>query len=299
MKLALLTLLWFPSNSFFISTKSNHRHATNLQGKKDKKDKRSSGMGFSKSSNSKSTIKVRQTYGTRQSPQDALIDIEGAMGEFFRSNEEWHPLFASIAQRDDVPAFDFINGEKCGEEIVYNDNSPWQKLPQVPTGDEKDEDMAVIAKVLDSWQKALTDIPVNEALKEDGNDLHFLEEGRRILCLSRFQVLANGDFENFESSLEKHDVLFQTCWSEIMHLMKEDNPDSGSLIILPDSYDVDDLKQFTDMNVLRPLQWLGINNNIIEVASLQRESPCIRLLHKLSDIPSLEMRDKQLEEENE
>jgi len=242
---------------------------------------------------------VRQTYGAKQAPKDPLIDVEGAMGDFFRSNEEWHPLFASIAVSDDVPAFDFIDEEKCGEEIVYNNDSPWKQLPHDPTGDEKEEGMAVIANVLDSWQQALTDIPVTGSLKEDVNDSHFLEEGRRILCLTRFQVLANRDFENLESSLEKHDTLFQTCWSEIVHLIKEDNLDSGSLIILPDSYDVDDLKRFTDMNVLRPLQWLGINNNLIEVASLQRGSPCIRLLHKLSDIPSLEMRDKQLEEKNE
>ena len=266
-----------------------------LQLAKKRSSETNSGKGFGKTS--KSTIKVRQTYGSKQLPKDVLIDTEGAMKEFFLSKEEWHPLFASIASSDNVPALDFMK-QSYGHEVTFEDTlSPWQQLPSVPTGENKDELMAVIAKVLDSSQQALVDIPVNEASKDDGDDLHFIEEGRRILCLDRFQVLENEEFMSFDSHIERHDVMFQTCWSEIMYLMKENVPDSGSLIILPDVYDLTDLKQFADMNIMRPLQWLGIDSNVMEVAALQRNSPCIRLLHKLSDIPSLEARDQKLKEE--
>ena len=269
---------------------------------KKKKPSSSSGKGFGKPA--KSVIKVRQTYGTKQNPKDVLIDMEGAMENFFRDKEEWHSLFVSIASSDDVPGLDFIDSSivQKGEKVTFDQNdetTPWKELPAVPSGDDREELMPVIAKVLDSWQQALVDIPVNEASKEDSDDLHFLEEGRRILCIQRFQVLANNEFLSANSAIEKHDILFRTCWSEILYLMTQDIPDTGSLIILPEDYDLNDLKQFTDMNILRPLEWLGIDSTVMEVASLQRESPCIRLLHKLSDIPDLKMRDAQLKADEE
>ena len=278
-----------------ICRSSTGKSTTTLYGAKSS----SSGKGFGKAVAEKSTIKVRQTYGKSQRPKDELIDKEGAMEEFFRTKEEWHPLFASLAASEKVPAMDFLPGFNVGAEISFEEGKPWQNLPNVPTGDNKDDLMGIVAKVLDASQQALVDIPVNEATKEDGDDLHFLEEGRRILCLKRFQVLSNEDFRSSESAIERHEKLFQTCWSEIMYLMKEGEEDSGSLIILPDMYDVTDLKRFTDMNILRPLDWLGIDSSVLEVASLQRESPCIRLLHKLSDIPSLQARDSKLENESQ
>lgn len=285
----------------------NHSHigtqltTTAIHSKKPKKGRNATssggGKGFGKSD--KSNIKVRQTYGLTQQPKDAFIDVEAAMGNFFRSKEEWHPLFASVASDGDVPASQFLEAEGINQDLIFREDTPWQKLPQVPGGDNKDELMAIIAKVLDSSQQALIEIPVNEALKEDENDLHFIEEGRRILCLNRFQVLTTDEYLSFSSTLERHDKIFSLVWSEIYHLIKEDVADSGCLIILPELYDIADLKQFTDLNVLRPLEWLGVESNVLEVASLQRDSPCIRLLHKLSDIPSLETRDQQLEEAGE
>ena len=46
---------------------------------------------------------------------------------------------------------------------------------------------------------------------------------------------------------------------------------------------VSDLRRFVDMNLQRPLEWLGIPH--FEVASMERGSPAIRLIHKLSEIP--------------
>ena len=259
-----------------------------------KKLSNSSGKGFGKTL--EKSIKVRQTYGRAQRPKDELIDTEGAMEEFFRTKEEWHPLFASLATSDKVPAIDFLPGVDVGNnnKLSFDDGNPWKELPNVPSGDDKDELLGIVAKVLDASQQALVDIPVNEATKEDNDDLHFLEEGRRILCLKRFQVLQNED-----CAIKRHEKLFETCWSEITYLMKSGEEGSGSLIILPDIYDVTDLKRFTDMNILRPLEWLGIDSSIMEVASLKRESPCIRLLYKLSEIPSLEARDNELQNESE
>jgi hypothetical protein len=84
--------------------------------------------------------------------------------------------------------------------------------------------------------------------------------------------------------IESHESLFTTCWSEITHLAQEDEADTGSLILVP-GYEIEDLRRFTDMNLQRPLQWLGIDGSF-EVASLKRGSPAIRLIHKLSDMPT-------------
>lgn len=302
-RFGIVSLLCIQINAFNINHAPSiiNRPLITLNAKK-KKELSSSGKGFGKPA--KSVIKVRQTYGMKQNPKDVLIDMEGAMKNFFCDKEEWHSLFASIASSDDVPGLDFIDSSivKKGETVKLDqgdDTTPWKELSAVPSGDDKDELMPIIAKVLDSWQQALVEIPVNEASKEDSDDLHFLEEGRRILCIQRFQVLANDEFLSANSAMEKHDILFRTCWSEIMYLMEQDVPDTGSLIILPDDYDLSDLKQFNDMNILRPLEWLGIDSTVMEVASLQRESPCVRLLHKLSDIPDLKMRDAELKKEEE
>ena len=137
----------------------------------------------------------------------------------------------------------------------------------------------MLAKVLDSMHAGLVDIPVTEGTKEDSNDLHFLEEGRRILAITRFHVLQGVT----GGSVESHDRLFSTCWSELMELRVQNEVSSGSLIVVPD-YDIADLRRFTDINLLRPLEWLGVQADF-EVTSLERGSPAIRFLHKLQDMP--------------
>jgi hypothetical protein len=39
------------------------------------------------------------------------------------------------------------------------------------------------------------------------------------------------------------------------------------------------------MNLQRPLEWMGLEN-VFEISSLERESPAIRLIHKLQDMPT-------------
>ena len=185
MRLIIIALILTHIHSFYINNVSI-RPKTILQSKKKSSSSHSSSRGFGKSA--KSIIKVRQTYGSTQKPRDELIDTEGAMKSFFNSKEEWHPLFASLVSADNVPALDFLNGLEIGDDLAFEDETPWRKLPQVPEGDNKDEQMAAIAKVLDSWQQALVDIPVNEASKEDVDDMHFIEEGRRILCMNSYHL---------------------------------------------------------------------------------------------------------------
>lgn len=259
-----------------------------LDAKKKKKSNSNSrpdaaGFGAGMDKVDRSKINVVKTYESRlQKPIPDLIDAEAAMINFFKSNEDWHPLFRSLISssdnEEDLPAFSFLDPHEG--ELQFGSEVPWKILEPIP----EDEHKPTLALVLDSSQQALVDIPVTEGLEQDDNDLHFLEEGRRILALSRFQVLS-GDAD-ISSTIDKHDELFSTCWSEIHSLASEGQPDTGSLIILPETYDMSDLRRFTDMNILRPLEWLGLGNDF-EVTSLQRENPCIRLIHQLSGMRDL------------
>eukprot|EP00550_Attheya_septentrionalis_P006429 CAMPEP_0198282764 /NCGR_PEP_ID=MMETSP1449-20131203/2527_1 /TAXON_ID=420275 /ORGANISM="Attheya septentrionalis, Strain CCMP2084" /LENGTH=280 /DNA_ID=CAMNT_0043979155 /DNA_START=97 /DNA_END=939 /DNA_ORIENTATION=+ len=230
-----------------------------------------------------------KSYGSEASaPIRDMIDSESAMAEFFRSNEEWSRLFRSMAHHEDVPAMDFLK-DVDDSMMSMEDGGPWRALKGMPEGDDK---LSVVANFLDSMQQALIDIPVNEAVNEDENDLHFLEEGRRMLCVSRFHVLQ--DIRG--GSVEHRDELFATVWSELNHLRSADEPNTGSLILLPD-YDMSDLRRFMDMNLHRPLEWLGIDSALLEVACLERGSPAIRVLHKLSDMPNEPWNEDEDEEE--
>jgi hypothetical protein len=220
-----------------------------------------------------------KTYGEDVAPIKDLIDTgEAAMKEFFSSNEEWMPLFRNLVDSSSsVPAMSCMDGVDAGDFDFHETSSPWRKLEAIPTDDKA---KAVLANFLDNLQTSLIDIPVDESTEEDENDLHFLEEGRRMLVVSRFHVVQ----ETEKGSIESYDALFRTCWSELVHLRREDEDNTGSLIVVPDT-DLADLRRFTDMNLQRPLQWLGVDSHF-EVASLQRGSPAIRLIHKLSEMPT-------------
>jgi len=216
-------------------------------------------------------------------PVQGLLDMESAMGEFFSSREDWHPLFRSLAVDTTVPAMTLLektlvvgDGDDDGFEF-HESTSPWRRLQAIPTGDDERE---VLANFLDAMQQSLVDIPVDETTKDDENDLHFVEEGRRMLVCSRFHVIQNMD----QRTVDSYDSLFHACWNEIAELSMTDEIDTGSLIVVPD-LDYEELRQFADMNLQRPLQWLGMND-IFEVASLERGGlGVVRLIHKLSEIP--------------
>ncbi|CAJ1915841.1 unnamed protein product [Cylindrotheca closterium] len=239
----------------------------------------SAGKGFGKSDDERNDKEpLKKSYGkSALSPNKNVIDEEGAMEFFFESNEEWKPLFSTImADTPDVAASDYVKKSEASDAFEFNENtSPWKRLEGIPT-DESDRE--VLAGFLDSMQQSLIEIPVDERTKDDENDLHFLEEGRRMLVCSRFHVVTGVG----KGAIEKHDSLFSTCWNEITQLVQEDESDTGSLIVVPEC-EMNDLSLFADMNVQRPLQWLGIDHKF-EVVSVHHGRPAIRLIHKLSDM---------------
>jgi len=209
-------------------------------------------------------------------PIKDVIDIEGAMSAFFGSKEDWSPLFRFLATDATVPAMTFLGGSP-GDQVVFDEPNSIVRLQEAIPTDEADR--GVLAGFLDAMQQSLLDIPVNEFVKEDDADMQFLEEGRRLLVVGRFQVLrgiSGGTIQCFDN-------LFSTCWNELAELSRSNEPNTGSLIVVPD-YDFSDLRRFTDMNLQRPLEWLGLGGTF-EVTSLERGSPAIRLIHKLSEMP--------------
>jgi hypothetical protein len=236
---------------------------------------------------------LEKTYDrVATSPRADLIDQEAAMNEFFTSNEEWHPLFRNFATSRFVPAMSFLGSttmDPNAPKVFDFDNTqaPWRRLDGIPTDESERQ---VLANVLDCMHASLINIPVDEATNEDDNDLQFLEEGRRMLALSRFHVLQGVT----GGSVECYDALFSTCWSELMELRTINEASTGSLIVVPD-YEISDLKRFTDMNLLRPLEWLGLQADF-EITSIHRGSPAIRLLHKLQDMPEEPWKEDPVEE---
>mmetsp|Transcript_42104 Transcript_42104/g.47577 ORF Transcript_42104/g.47577 Transcript_42104/m.47577 type:complete len:300 (-) Transcript_42104:8-907(-) len=239
------------------------------------------GKGFGKyNSNKKAFVK---SYGEKElSPIKDLIDEESSMREFFVSNEEWRPLFRSLTNDDpSIPATSFItnkNEEKNAFEFHEN-TSPWRRLKATPS---EQTEISILSNFLDAMQKSLIeDIPVNEATKDDENDLHFIEEGRRMLVCTRLHAVQGIE----TGSIDSFDRLFGMCWSEVIELSDKNEIDTGSLIVSP-NIQYDDLRRFVDMNLQRPLKWLGQNNNF-EVVALERGGlGVIRIIHKLSDIPT-------------
>lgn len=240
-----------------------------------------SGMGFGKDGRDGKQPLSKKSYGEEAlAPIKDLIDEESGMREFFLSNEEWQPLFRSLVGNSLVPAMSFmVSPSTATKDFDFDEETkPWRRLQAIPT---KEDDKAVLAEFLDAMQNSLIDIPVDESVKEDDNDLHFIEEGRRMLVCSRFHVVKGME----KGSIESFDSLFATCWSEIIELRQVNEIDTGSLIVVP-GLGYDDLRRFVDMNLQRPLQWLGIQD-VFEVASLEHGGlGVVRLIHKLSEIPT-------------
>jgi len=217
------------------------------------------------------------------------------------------------------------SSEQMMEELLFDDsNYPWRNLPHLPSGTENMAKLSAFLDASQKALVDIP-ITAGGEKEDDANDLHFIEEGRRyeplmgvillspsspncrhyflssnfidlcyirhlrLLVLNRFHVLTMepaGDIMTAQQqSKALDDLLFQTCWSEIQALRSAGDADSGSLILCPD-VEIGKLRAFLDVNVLRPLSWLGIED-CFEVTSYQRGSPAIRMIHKLSSIPEL------------
>lgn len=242
------------SNAFVHPGIINPLPATNLYSKssgdadssRERKGFGGKGFGSNDSGYSRRLIEtLDKTYGEEQTMKykDIVIDNEAAMSEFFATNSEWHPLFRSIMMAEDtsksavdikvnnfeaVAAFHILSSVPEGE-IVYDDYSPWKKLDAIPTQKEK---LDVVATWLDSVQKSLVDIPVDERNTEkDDLDMHFINEGKRLLAITRFHVVLNDNPSSSSFELYHRDELFRTCWSELAELRRADQPDTGKSLI--------------------------------------------------------------------
>ena len=197
-------------------------------------------------------------------------DVEEKMIQFFKSNVEYEPLFRSLLMDESTEA-NRILGDQNGAIIDPNDASPWTQLEPVPSGE---DERILVSSFVDDMHKILLGIPV-----EDGEDMKsdqlFIEEGRRLLCVGRFQVLPQGASEK---------ELFRHCWSEIGELRRADEAKTGSIILTPD-YE-GDLRVFCNDNLSNPLKWLGISEDYVEVTSMDGGKAGIRLIHKLGEVPT-------------
>lgn len=245
----------------------------------------SSIKGFGSNSNAKSNGFEKGIYEKTYN-QKSFRTLDGK-DDFFTRNSDWLPLFASVTSSVDVLAKYIDMTSYSTTELEYSDMTPWLKLPSMPVGPDKDKHMQAIVHVLDKTQMALMEIPEEV---DDDQDLNFVEEGRRILVMSRFHVLDEVKQNDFGP-------LFQACWSEIYCLINDGTPGTGSLIILDKLEENVDLSHFVHTNIRLPLQWLGIGEDCLEVANFTRGKKCIRLIHKLGVIPDLRDRDRALEEE--
>lgn len=240
------------------------------------------GGGFGKPSNNKQDDDdYRPYYDTNE-----IIDNKEAMSQFFTNYEEWTPLFLSLICSSKAPALSFLGEDiSFGQNIDFSDlSAPWKQLEGIPKEEDK---LSVISEILDAVQKSWLDIPVNEAVEEDAADVRFVEEGRRLLVLSRFHILFSNNKQKRSSKIDKYDELFTTCWSEIAELHRANEIDTASLIVLPNTLELSDIRRFADMNIHKPLTWLGIDSDF-EVETLNSAYPAIRIIHKLSDIPVVE-----------
>lgn len=219
---------------------------------------------------------AERTYGSTPEVISDLAALEARMSDFFLTHQDWQPLFRSLCADSSVPAMSFLESQE--EELLkLTDAGPWDQLEAIPSAK---QDKKVVADFLDGMQTAWL-----EQMDSD-DDMPFILEGRRLLAVSRFQVVASqaADNQSSSTSTTQEDLLFATCWNELAELSRNDQVDTGSLIVLPTDFHKDDLQEFLATRIQQPLEWLGLDP-YFEIGAIQRSS-ALRLLHKLSDPPT-------------
>jgi hypothetical protein len=287
------TLITFSSSALSLA----NRKTNGARGGSSSKGFGSNNNNNNKGNNDKKK-KVEEVIYEKTYDQTSFLTteaMEGKMNDFFTKNTDWHPLFAYLATNSNVPAAKHVEMITSSNKIPleYSDGTPWVDLPSMPSGPDKEKHMQTISHVLDKTQMAMLDIPNED---DDHADLNFVEEGRRVLVLSRFHVVEEEGGKQEGGDL---DSLFRTCWSEIHSLVHNNVPKTGSLIILDEMEKDVDLNNFVHQNIRLPLEWLGIGDDHIEVAHFTRGKKCIRLIHRLGDIPDLKERDRALKQEQQ
>jgi hypothetical protein len=286
---------------FGSSSPSNNDSGNNNNKKKGKKPKytiEDKSYGSSASSSSSSSSSFTEIVNN-QTPE-----------EFFTTHSEWMPLFQKYQQHS--LAHSFLNNNDNNQPPTNDDTlwgistlenrNPWRLLPSKP---ESPTPLGHLGTFLDEWQRSLLDIPIDTLTKEEdigkgNNDLHFLEEGRRVNAVTRFHVLDGEDNNDNDGVWETE--LFRTCWSEMGKLMSEDLQDTGSLVVLPNinnpTVSLEYVQQFVQTKLVQPVSWMGRQEDW-EIVAMERGSLAVRLLYKLSAIPDLSEKYSPPEEEDE
>lgn len=223
-----------------------------------------------------------RTYGSTSEVIRSLVALEARMSDFFLTHYDWQPLFRSLCADSSVPAMSFLGSHD--EDIDFSATShPWKQMEAVPS--EQDE-KKIVADYLDSMQQALL-----EKIDSD-DDMAFILEGRRMLAVSRFQVVPDSlkEQEMKDAVTTPEGLLFTTCWNEVAELSRSDQPDTGSLIVLPSEIQEggeDALQDFLSSRIEQPLEWLGLDP-LFDIETIYRSSTpsALRVLHKLGTPPA-------------
>jgi len=259
-----------------------------LFAKKKKPNSSGGGKGFGPPPKKEPKYSIKdKSYDIPSSISNVEVSEED-VSNFFTTYNEWKPLFRNILGDSSSSLASSFLSDVEHQEIwgisTAEQRNPWRLLSGKPT---EDASLSTLSTFLDELQRSLLDIPLDQLITGD-NDAHFLEEGRRTIAMTRFHVMeeyitTNGGHDEVEQEL------FKLCWSEIGHLVSQNEIDTGSLVLLPDlevGKSLEDVQQFIETNLIRPIHWLGIGDDW-EIVALERGSVAVRMLYKLSDIPDL------------
>ena len=219
---------------------------------KKKKPNSSGGKGFGPPKKEPKYSIKDKSYDIPSSISKNVEVSEDDLSNFFTTYNEWKTLFRIILGDSSI-ASSFLSEveqeEICGISTAEQRN-PWRLLPGKPT---EEASLSTLSIFLDELQRSLLDIPLDQLITGD-NDAHFLEEGRRTIAMTRFHVMeeyitTNGGHDEVEQEL------FKLCWSEIGHLVSQNEIDTGSLVLLPnleEGKSLEDVQQYIETNLESP-----------------------------------------------
>jgi len=129
---------------------------------------------------------------------------------------------------------------------------------------------------LDFFQNRLT-TEYGGDTEGDELDLEFVTEGRRLLAIRSFQVLADADSNTAAAC----------CLGELSRMVEEGSGDVGALVLLPGFRN--DVAVFADEFLREPLSWLGLETCSIDILDPRISEgapvPLVRIFLGLSEIP--------------
>lgn len=148
-----------------------------------------------------------------------------------------------------------------------------------------DSQMTLVASALDYFQDRLSSqFDVGEAPADPESvmgggediDLDFVAEGRRLLAISSFRVVADASAADAA----------ECCLGEMSRLITTEASNEGALILLPGF--TTDVAVFADEFLRQPLPWLGLEQ-LLSVDAVRTSAgapmPIVRVFHELAAIP--------------